>query len=278
LLKESIKKKIFFVLCCRLYRNAANISKDSIDKEQVVHIPSSMELQRELMMELKRSKTSQKMLTDFISSNTTTNNTTTGGFMNTSRVNGGGIGSPKLKNNLYDFQNMDTNSLYVLPPNACDNAIAVDFISICINPPIEISLFEEENNNKRGATSTTSSGYRFLESQLELHLMPTNLVDNTVSILNKFEQQAANEVKAYMDKLLEEVDEPQAAALRAAELDVVAREASLKMMRDDVEKERKGQEVMLKELKLQQQGDEVFTSAMQHSNSNAHVVKKNNRR
>lgn len=55
------------------------------------------------------------------------------------------------------------------------------------------------------------------------------LVINKIGLnKNTFTWKAANEVKAYMDKLLEEVDEPQAAALRAAELDVVAREASIK--------------------------------------------------
>ena len=46
--------------------------------------------------------------------------------------------------------------------------------------------------------------------------------------------QAADQVRHYCDKLLEEVDEPQAAALRQAEGDVLYREGSLKTMREEV--------------------------------------------
>jgi len=142
-----------------------------------------MELQKDLMLELRRSKTPQKMLTDFTSS--TAVNNATGGFMNSSRA--GGFGSPKLKSNSTDFNPVDTNILYIIPPSTCDTAVVVDFVCVCVNPPIEMSFFDDgSNNNNKGIAN---SGYRSLENQLELHLMPTNLVDNTVAILTKFEQQ-----------------------------------------------------------------------------------------
>jgi hypothetical protein len=46
--------------------------------------------------------------------------------------------------------------------------------------------------------------------------------------------QAAEQVRHYIDKLLEEVDEAGAGALRAAEADVTHREGSLKAMRAEV--------------------------------------------
>lgn len=46
--------------------------------------------------------------------------------------------------------------------------------------------------------------------------------------------QAAEQVRHYCDKLLEEVDEQTAAALRQAEGDVLYREGSLKAMREEV--------------------------------------------
>lgn len=46
--------------------------------------------------------------------------------------------------------------------------------------------------------------------------------------------QAAEQVRLYCDKLLEEVDEAQAAALRQAENDVSYREGSLRAMREEV--------------------------------------------
>jgi hypothetical protein len=47
-------------------------------------------------------------------------------------------------------------------------------------------------------------------------------------------EQAGEQVRHYVDKLLEEVDEAQASALRAAEMDVSRREGSLKAMRAEV--------------------------------------------
>ena len=41
-------------------------------------------------------------------------------------------------------------------------------------------------------------------------------------------------MRHYVDKLLEEVDEAQASALRAAEQDITNREGSLKAMRSEV--------------------------------------------
>ena len=56
-------------------------------------------------------------------------------------------------------------------------------------------------------------------------------------------------MKRYLDKLLEEVDEQQANALRGAELDVIYREGSLKTMREEVEKERRGQDALLRDMR-----------------------------
>jgi hypothetical protein len=47
-------------------------------------------------------------------------------------------------------------------------------------------------------------------------------------------EQAGEQVRHYVDKLLEEVDEAQSSALRAAEMDVTRREGSLKAMRAEV--------------------------------------------
>lgn len=52
--------------------------------------------------------------------------------------------------------------------------------------------------------------------------------------MNDFLSQAAEQVRLYCDKLLEEVDEAQAAALRQAENDVSYREGSLRTMREEV--------------------------------------------
>ena len=58
------------------------------------------------------------------------------------------------------------------------------------------------------------------------HLYPNSLVFSRT--------QAAEQVRLYCDKLLEEVDEAQAAALRQAENDVSFREGSLRSMREEV--------------------------------------------
>ena len=64
-----------------------------------------------------------------------------------------------------------------------------------------------------------------------------------------------------MDKLLEEVDEQQANALRTAEQDVIYREESLKNMREEVEKERRGQDALLREMRIIANNAEISAAA-----------------
>ena len=53
----------------------------------------------------------------------------------------------------------------------------------------------------------------------------------------------------YVDKLTEEVAEAQAETLRRADSDILRREASLKEIKDEIERERRAQESLLRELK-----------------------------
>ena len=88
-------------------------------------------------------------------------------------------------------------------------------------------------------------------------------------------------MRHYCDKLLEEVDEQQAAALRQAENDVSYREGSLRSMREEVERERRGQDAMLREMRQlalnaeqggSNHGNGSPVGGMAHSFSNANVA------
>jgi hypothetical protein len=156
-----------------------------------------------------------------------------------------------------------STKLFTVPLSVCDYIVSIEFcilaIQHCTMDHVSIVSSNGANDGQEGLPNggisdsgtykKVTSMIRNLESRLEILLLPTHDVGRTASIISNFETsvrkfcifcvlvsflfhhrfiQASEEVKHYMDKLLEDVDEGQAAILRQAEKDVAHREASLK--------------------------------------------------
>jgi hypothetical protein len=76
----------------------------------------------------------------------------------------------------------DNKMIYLIPPNNCDDSVIIDFVCICISPPLD--------NSSRSSNSIKNEvgGIRLLDNQLELMMTPTNYIDETANILSNFEQ------------------------------------------------------------------------------------------
>lgn len=122
------------------------------------------------------------------------------------------------------------NVLYAIPASLCSAAVKIDYASICVTPMIE-------------------GGSRSIESKIDILMMPHSDIDRNARYLVEFEEEMAASVKRYMDQLLEEVDDNEASALRRADSEIVHKEASLRNLKDDIEKERRQQEGLLRDMR-----------------------------
>jgi len=107
----------------------------------------------------------------------------------------------------------------------------IDHLSICLSPPVD------------------GAGIRSIEGRIELLLLPTQSVDRSAKILNSVHKGVSAHVHQHIAQLMEELSDQHASALRAAEQEIRSRELHLKNLRDDVERERKQQEVMLRDMR-----------------------------
>lgn len=237
-LKEALRKNVMLLVSCKLFPDIAGLSsannayaEDSNEKINRITLPYSKELQADLMHELSTCTRAQRVRIDAPQSVAGSSNGSGSG-----RGSGSGSGS----------SNSAMKHAFIMPSVACQGAIEVDFAGLCMTPTLQ-----------GGGAST-------IDHRLELLLMPTQTSDTSAQVLRQFEQDAAMQVKAYLDKLLEEVDEDQATELRRREREVGHNEASLRMMREEIERERRGQESMLRELK-----QENAAQGLSHSASNA---------
>jgi len=158
-----------------------------------------------------------------------------------------------MKKQSLSLSSPPSSMLYLLPANICHDSVHIDFISLCITPPV--------NNG----------GLRTVDYRLEPLLLPTNQIDNTSHILSTYETQSASEIHKFIDNILEEVDDKYANILKHYEHDVTIREGNMKSAREEVEKERKNQELHLKDLRQIAEGG----GAMAHSSSNTNVTGNN---
>ena len=124
--------------------------------------------------------------------------------------------------------------LFAVPSTACDSILppaCLEFAAICMSPPVD------------------GAGIRSVEGRLELLLLPSQHSDQNSKLLSDYHHKVAEQVSNHMDRLLEGLTEQQATALRHAEDDIRAREKHLKSLRDDVEKERRTQELLLRDMR-----------------------------
>eukprot|EP00599_Poterioochromonas_sp_BG-1_P006867 CAMPEP_0173138446 /NCGR_PEP_ID=MMETSP1105-20130129/3694_1 /TAXON_ID=2985 /ORGANISM="Ochromonas sp., Strain BG-1" /LENGTH=93 /DNA_ID=CAMNT_0014051041 /DNA_START=149 /DNA_END=427 /DNA_ORIENTATION=- len=92
--------------------------------------------------------------------------------------------------------------------------------------------------------------------------MPTTQTDDAAKIITEFETNAKEEVKRYIERLMEGIEESEARELQKADDEVRYRESSMRHLRDEIERERRGQEIQLRELKAYVSG-----ASSSHTNS-----------
>eukprot|EP01034_Spumella_vulgaris_P026350 gene26350-32919_t len=112
----------------------------------------------------------------------------------------------------------------------CSEALQIDFLGLVVTPPPE-------------------EGTQTVENRLELLTLPTTGIERSCTVMNSFDEATTLEVKRFVDNLLLEVDESHASTYMRAESEANGRETSLKTMRDEIERERKGQESVLRDMR-----------------------------
>ena len=160
-------------------------------------------------------------------------------------------------------QDTITGKLYVLP-NMHDTTsgskcsiVSFEFASICISPSFE------------------ACDLKSLESKLETFIMPRNSIDINLNILTDYEGEVAKSVKRYIDQVLEEVDDTTAISLRNTDTAMAQKEIALRHIKEEIDKERKVQENILKDLKKEVANAESNNSS---NSAKANSVSKNNSR
>ncbi|KAJ1443987.1 hypothetical protein B484DRAFT_253138 [Ochromonadaceae sp. CCMP2298] len=123
-------------------------------------------------------------------------------YSNSSSNSGGSSGNSNSGNG--SSGGVDTHLIYLLPPQHASAAV-VDFAALCLSPPLQ-------------------GGLRGIEGRLEPLLLPSHGCDRTAHLLGVYEMRAAEQVKGYLDRVLEEVDDKSAQRLREAEAEVQHRE------------------------------------------------------
>eukprot|EP00596_Hydrurales_sp_CCMP1899_P010723 CAMPEP_0119049844 /NCGR_PEP_ID=MMETSP1177-20130426/66723_1 /TAXON_ID=2985 /ORGANISM="Ochromonas sp, Strain CCMP1899" /LENGTH=144 /DNA_ID=CAMNT_0007027559 /DNA_START=108 /DNA_END=542 /DNA_ORIENTATION=- len=89
-----------------------------------------------------------------------------------------------------------------------------------------------------------------IESYLEVLLLPKRQENRNMDIVQTFDTEVQLAMKEYLDKLTEEVNEDQMCNLKRADSSVMDKEDSLREIREEIERERRAQELLFKELKV----------------------------
>ena len=90
---------------------------------------------------------------------------------------------------------------------------------------------------------------RDIEASLEAALTPNSGMNEgrSASLLTSFESEASQQVRAYLEQLIEETTPEKAEELRLLDKEILERENTLKVGRDEIDKERRMQDAMLKD-------------------------------
>ena len=107
----------------------------------------------------------------------------------------------------------------------------VDFVALCIAPVID-------------GLETKS-----IDGRLEQMIIPRSSMEKNAALLAAYEEELSKSVRKYMDQVLEEVEEIQADSLRRVDNDVINKETALRLLKEEVDKERRIQEGILRDLK-----------------------------
>jgi hypothetical protein len=124
------------------------------DASQVssMHFPASEDLRRQLMQEFVKSKRPQKVALQLRDTSVSgANNSTTAAAADAAG-----------------------SMVYLVPTRLCAEAVALDFVSLCVSPPLE------------------GGGLRSIEHRLEPLLLPTNNAEHAAHILSTFEKKVTD--------------------------------------------------------------------------------------
>ena len=124
--------------------------------------------------------------------------------------------------------------IYTIPASLLQKSSQIaniDFMALCITPVID------------------GLEVKSVEGRLEQMIIPRSSMDKNAALLAAYEEELSSSVRKYMDQVLEEVEETQADNLRRIDNDVIGKETALRMLKEEVEKERKVQEAILRDLK-----------------------------
>lgn len=72
----------------------------------------------------------------------------------------------------YQTSSTEKTMLYVLPCGVCDDYIELDFIALCLTPPLE-------------------DGVHTIENKLEMLSLPGNTIDTSRALLTDFEEEVS---------------------------------------------------------------------------------------
>ena len=136
----------------------------------------------------------------------------------------------KNGDNDHDNSNLSNDVLYAIPNTQCDKYVSLDRLGICV-------------------VSYTDWDVNTIESKIEMNMMPNINIDKTAIMLKEFETEMSSKVKEYFDQLLEEVDEREAASLRKINNEIKRREGVINHARDEIDKERRTQDNLLREMR-----------------------------
>eukprot|EP01039_Chlorochromonas_danica_P006739 gene6739-7449_t len=137
--------------------------------------------------------------------------------------------------------------LLALPLALCEKALAVDHLALAmLHFPLNGTVSGTATGKKRERLGGLVKG---LEGRLEVLLLPSHHLHQPHHLAQVFESEASALVDSLLSRLLEEVDAEQAQILRRREHDVQQREQALRVVREEIEGERRQQEGQLRDLR-----------------------------
>jgi hypothetical protein len=127
--------------------------------------------------------------------------------------------------------------LYAIPLEYCDQCLYLDFLALCVSHVPYTSTAIPSPNKKEGGGGELSlimkqqkpyQILKHLEAKLLALTLPTSQTDEAAHILTNFEQQAEDEMRRYIERLMEGLNENDAEDLQEMDKDIHTREATMR--------------------------------------------------
>jgi hypothetical protein len=158
---------------------------------------------------------------------------------------------------LHGLKPKEQSLLFSIPLESCDSCLYLDYLAVCVShspysPTASEPAPSPQQHQQPVMITKNQKPYQLLkhlEAKLLALTLPSSQTDDAAGILTEFENTANEEMKSYIQRLMEGIDEQEANELQTADQDVHYREASMRTLREEIERERRGQEIQLRELK-----------------------------